>query len=325
MIKKFLKKVFDPLQYLFWRMQIGALFACPPLWGFALKRSVNASSSRRSWIKTFFWLAVQAPYVLFLYLRGKVKKRIELGRMTLPVTLRCTLNCDKCVARVPDLKSSRDISLDELRRDLESLFACVDYIYLLEISGGEAFLHPDLDEIIRLCAKPGKVNHIRVHTNATVMPNEKLLAALRETKVSVQISGYPQALQPNVEQLKDVLKKNGIFILHEFRSCWFDCGDFGQRQAGSEQRRFSVCIQRLLVPFCDGKLHFCSESVLLMKEERIPDCKEDYVDLRSTDPAEFRRQWKRMLKKRSISACSHCLGCTYKSPKIPVAVQRERD
>jgi len=60
-----------------------------------------------------------------------------------------------------------------------------------------------------------------------------------------------------------------------------------------------------------------------MEEGFLPDCGEDYIDLRTTDPAAFREQYRKLLKKRVVSACSYCLGDTYMTPQIPVAVQRE--
>jgi len=61
---------------------------------------------------------------------------------------------------------------------------------------------------------------------------------------------------------------------------------------------------------------------MLIEEGRIPDCKEDYIDLRATSPAAFRGQWQKLLEKQTLSACSYCLGHTYKSPRAPVAEQR---
>jgi len=321
---KFFKRVADPFVYLFWRAQIGILRACPPLCGVVIELGMNADRSRRLWIRTLFRVAVRAPRAVFLHLRDVKEKRVVLPRISVGVTTRCTLNCDKCIARIPELKIHRDIPAQVLVRDLRSLFSCVAQIYDLNISGGEAFLHPDLDVIIRACGESGKAGALDVTTNGTVIPAAKVLEALRETKASVRITRYPPALQPNVEQLKHLLKENGIPYVHEVGEFWFDTGTLGQAQSGSAKRRFSVCSQQLCLPYFDGKLYVCNASLALIEGGFTPERSDEYIDLRAVSPAEFRGQWRKLRKKRVISACSYCLGCSYEAPKVPVAVQRAR-
>ena len=318
----FLKKAASPFEHLFWRAQIRLLRACPPLLGVASKVSLNAYKSRKIWIKTLLHVAAQVPHTVLQHWHNKRGKRIVIPRISIPVTTRCTLNCDKCAVHIPDLKCCRDIPTDILLNDIRSLLSCVDNIYDISLSGGEVFLHPDLDAIVRTCDMPDKVDSINVVTNGTVIPDAKTLAALRDAKVIVKITRYSEALQPHVEKLKSILKENQVSYIHTSGAYWNDIGSFGQRKAGSEKRRFSICVQQLCYPLYNGKLHLCLESATLMEEGLVPDCKEDYIDLRATCPAAFREQFEKLLKRRAISACSYCLGHTYKSPRVPVAEQR---
>ena len=319
----FFENAVDPFKRLFWRAQIRILRACPPLAGVVSKVNLGAAYSRRVWLKTLFQTAAQAPGALFLHGRNQREGRIVAARVTLFITTRCTLSCDKCIAHVPDRASRGDIPLQELARDIRCLLSCVDHIYDVFLTGGETLLHPDLDEIIRICVDSGKVSHVSVPTNGTVLPEAKTLAALRNPKVTVKISRYPAVLQPDADTLKSLLRENGIRFTHASGAFWFDTGD-GRLQAGSEKRRFSVCLQQLCFFCFHGKLHVCSEGAFLVEAGLAPDCKEDYIDLRSVSPAAFQGEWRALLKKRTLSTCSHCLGHTYKSPKVPVAVQRKK-
>ena len=323
MKKGLLKKTFDPLVYLFWKTQISILRTFPPVCGVVSKYSLGAANSPRVWVKTLFQLVAGTPRALFEHGRNKRRRRVVLARVTFLVTTRCTLNCDKCLTYIPDIKHHADIPFGDMAKDLESLLAGVDYIYAFIFTGGEAFLHPDLDRIIRLCADSGKVGGISVQSNGTVVPGAKLLAALRETKALVKISNYP-GVQPNVEKVKRVLEENGISYTHISGTHWDDSGSFGQLQAGSQEKRFAICVQQLCMPCFNGKLHRCATAAILMEEGRIPDCGDEYVDLRKSDPAAIGAQWNELMKKRALTACSYCLGMTYRSPKIPVAVQRAR-
>ena len=180
MKKKFLKKMAEPFEFLFWKAQIGILRSCPPMVGVVSGFSMGAANSPRLWMRTLRRIAVQAPRAVARHGRDRREKRVVLSRVTIVVTMRCTLNCDKCVVMVPDLTIPKDIPLDVLLDDLRALFACVDKIYTLTISGGEALIHPKLDEIIRFCAGSGKINDIILQSNGTVIPNERVLAALKE-------------------------------------------------------------------------------------------------------------------------------------------------
>ena len=314
-------KLTDPFVRLFWKTQISALRACPPLCGVVSRATFNAYQNRRLYLKGLLPLAAQVPRALLLHRRDKREGRVVLPRISVIVTTRCTLNCDKCLGHCPDM-ADRDAPADDLVRDLESLFACVYYIYDIVITGGETLLHPNLDRIIRVCAESGRAGNVSVITNGTVFPDARTLAALRETKATVKISRYPQALQPDAEQLKALLEDNGVRYFHEIGTTWVDTGALGQPKDGSPAQRFSLCVLKLGFVCCWGKLHLCGESAVLMEEGLIPDCEEDYINLRNITPAAFRAQLRGLLKKTVVSACSYCLGQTYQTPKIPVAVQR---
>jgi len=316
------KKAVDPFVGLFWRTQISILRACPPLAGVVSKNGMGAENSGKLWLKTLVRTAMKAPQAAALHLRDVHRGHVVLSRVSIPVTTRCTLNCDKCIVHVPDLKKQADMPTDDLLRDICSLLACVDHVYTILLGGGEAFLHPDLDKIIRCCAASGKVSDINVQSNGTLVPNEHILAALKKANATVKISRYDPAIQPSVEKLKSALRKNGIPFTHESGTTWRDIGASGQKKEGSEQQRFRICIQQLCLPYLHGKLHLCAQSAILMEEGHIPEYKEDYIDLRAVSPDVFREQWKSISGKRVIAACSYCLGDTYKTPKIPVAAQR---
>jgi len=303
-------------------MQIGILRGCPPLCGVVIKFSMGAANSPALWIKTLFRIAVRTPGALLIHFRNKWQSRVTLSHVGIIATTRCTLKCDKCLGHIPDMKSHVDIPASDLVSDLQSLFACVDYIYNIVLSGGEAFLHPGLDEIIRACAESGKISDISVQSNGTVIPDMKVLTALREAGATVKISRYPETLQPDVEKLKQLLRESGIRYTHQSGTFWNDMGGFGQWQEGAARRRFSVCPQQLCHSFVKGKFFLCCKSAVLLEEGVVPDCEEDYIDVRATGSAAFEGQLRKLFKTRTLVACSYCLGNTYNSSRVPVAVQR---
>ena len=317
-----LEKATDPLRLLFWKTQLNILRACPPLCSIVTTGSLGAANSRAVWLKTLLRLSAQAPRALAEHLRNEKQGRSVLSRVTLVVTTYCNLRCDKCIQHIPDFKRHRHFPAQVLAGDLEALFACVDHLYAIVICGGEVFLYRELDQVLQACAASGKIGDISVATNGTIIPDAKTLAALRESKARVNISRYDPALQPDVERLKAVLKENGIPYSHESSTVWHDTGGFERMEDGLERRRYSACATSICNPLLDGQLHLCGKSAL-MAEGMVPDCPDDYIDLRARPTrAAFREQWRKLLKRRTLSACSYCLGDAYFSPKVPVAVQR---
>jgi len=312
------------VKHLFWRAQISILRAFPPLSGVVSTVSMGAANSRRVWLKTFFLMLFRVPMALLSHLRNKCTNRVVLSRISVPVTTRCTLHCDKCAAHVPDLAQPHDVPAEQLIADAKALFFCVDHVYATIFSGGEAFLHPQLDEIIMTYASFNRSSSTSVQTNGTLLPNAKVIAALKATNATVKISNYPSQLQPNVEQLKSQLREHGIRFTHASGTFWCDVGQLGVAQSGCAKRRFSTCIQQLCLPYYKGNLHLCGESFILLEENQANIPPQDYINLHTSTPQTFAKQLRQLLRKRHIKACDYCLGYTCDALKIPIAEQRER-
>jgi len=283
-MKKLFKKAADPFVGWFWALQIYILRAFPPFLGLVSRISLNANKSRRIWLATLFRAAWLMPRAVAQHVSNLMKKRVVIARMSVAVTTRCTLFCDKCAAHVPDFPTWH-LPREELLADMQFLLSCVDYIYDINISGGEAFLHPNLDEVIRLLTGSGKVGDVNITSNGTVIPSEKILSALRDEQITVKISRYDPALQPNVEKLKAIFEEQGIPYIHDIGSYWYDAGDLSQPLEGSAKRRFRICTQQLCMPYWDGKLHLCTESAYF--QYKYPEKSAgDYIDLRTANGTE---------------------------------------
>jgi len=323
-MKQLSKKLSEPFVRLFSRVQINIIYACPSLCGIVSKVTFNSYQNRGLFIKRSLSVAAQVPRAIARNWHDKREKRLVLPRVCFIVTTRCTLKCDKCLAHVPDLGSQRDVPMDEMLADIRAFLSCVDFVYSLCIGGGEPLLHPDLDKIIRFCADSGKIGNIVVSTNGTIIPDEKILAAMQDAKVRVNLSEYPASLQPNLERIKAVLDEYGIyhFVIPAANNFWIDSDSFGPLKEGSPAQRFSDCFCRLYYVYLAGRLHPCCQSAFLTFDGRIQACEGDYINVRNVSPATFREQIKALRTKESIAACAYCMGSNYKSPIVPPAVQR---
>ena len=319
------QKIISPFLYIFWMFQIRILLAFPLLVGSISVVSDNAAVSSKTWLQKFCFLLKKLPETMLKHYHSKREGYVILPRVGVPVTLRCTLNCDKCDAHIPDIVNPTDINVDRLIDELELFFSQVDYVSCMVFTGGEAFLHPHLDRILRFCAETNKVGNIRLQTNGTLLPtNKELFAVLKDKNITVMITDYGRHLQPNVDKLKNILLNKGIAFTHTGTAFWCDTGEFCKKQEGSAKRRYRTCTQRLFMTYFDGKLYPCCKSNISIEYGGLKDCDEDFISLNEVEPYKIAEYLKKLRKKPVLHSCSYCLGTTYNSPRIPVAVQRKK-
>ena len=125
-----LKKAAEPFRDLFWKTQVRVMRTFPSFSGFISKHGMGAQNSRGVWVKTLGMALLQVPRFCLTDYRDRRNGQVILPRVSFLTTLRCTLNCDKCVALIPDLTIPRDMKLEAVIADLEKLFLCVDKIQI---------------------------------------------------------------------------------------------------------------------------------------------------------------------------------------------------
>jgi hypothetical protein len=87
----------------------------------------------------------------------------------------CNLNCPVCFADSSPTRTSQR-SLTEIERMLEALVASEGEPDLVQISGGEPTIHPDILEILRL-AKSKPIRHLMLNTNGVRIARDKAFVA----------------------------------------------------------------------------------------------------------------------------------------------------
>jgi uncharacterized radical SAM superfamily Fe-S cluster-containing enzyme len=112
------------------------------------------------------------------------------GGLRLPIfslTNNCNLKCPICFTHNrPDLIYNK--SLDELEKLLDIIEAEKQGLDLLNLTGGEPTLHPQLGEILERCARRS-FRRISMNSNGLVLgKNRKLAEKLKETGVQVILS-----------------------------------------------------------------------------------------------------------------------------------------
>lgn len=240
-----------------------------------------------------------------IWFRQKVLGKFEIPYLEVFITTKCNLRCEKCSSCIPYLKAHRDWSKEQFISDLEAVLEKTDRLYRLKLHGGEVFLNPDLPAIIEYVKKQKKILSVRLTTNGTVIPDQKILEVLRGSRVVVQISDYPLE-NTKRDQLVRLLEKNRIRYVCLRDQVWQDMGDFSLRSSS----RYELCSIRRCTSMYDGRIHVCSRAAVMREEWKtggmgIPV---------HTDRRSFRRAMRRLYKKKDDDACMHCDGDTEFAP-----------
>ncbi len=257
-----------------------------------------------------------------------VGKGLHLPRLDVVVTTRCTLKCRHCSSLMPYYKKPSDADPSRLMRALDRILSCVDQIAHVELLGGEPFLDTNLPAVAQQLLDSGKVLHIDVVTNGTVVPPEKELVALKHDRISVVIDDYGR-LSKKVRPLCAVLKKQGIDFRVNRHWAWADLGGFKSRGRSPQQREklFARCNFNSCAELLDGRLYRCPRSSHGTQTGTIPDYPSDSVDILAgpRDKNSLRKKLKAFYYgKKSIRACDHCRGNTSDSLTLDPAEQNNR-
>jgi len=105
------------------------------------------------------------------------------------ITSACNLSCPICLKQ---FSQPFELTVDEFAAILDNLFQCERAINVINLSGGEPFLHPELAELLRLAADKG-VTQVTISTNGLLLlDNKELRMRIRESGaiVALQFDGF---------------------------------------------------------------------------------------------------------------------------------------
>lgn len=121
----------------------------------------------------------------------------------------CNLNCKYCLNFNPFAKKYYVREWNELVRDVDLFFSCVDHIMLFHVSGGEPMLYMHLMNLIEYIDKNygDRIDTLRTVTNGTVVPDDDMCRRLAQCKVEVAIDDYRDAVPHYKDQFEKLIGK----------------------------------------------------------------------------------------------------------------------
>lgn len=274
-------------------------------------------------IKGILWRLAQLGHLSKI--QNIPQEALHLERLNIVVTKRCTLNCRHCSSLMPFYNNPHDCDTELLLESIERILACIDFIYHVEVLGGETFMNRDLPLIIKKLTQSKNILQIDIITNGTIVPRQDLLDYLKHDNICVVVNDYgPLSNKKNL--LLDALNKAGIKNRQNKHWAWSDLGTFEPRhrcEAGLtslfQKCNFNKCSELL-----DGMLYRCPRSSHGTNTGLIPKYTADFFNV--MDLSVKTDILKKCLRAffhniQFIHACDHCNGNTDDSLNLIPAEQ----
>ena len=264
-------------------------------------------------------------YAIFMmYSRNK----LCLTNLSVTVTERCTLRCEKCLGFMPHMTNPKHFTLQDIETELTTLFNTVDYVSSLAINGGDAMCNPECYEIIEVIGEQyltDKIGTIELYTNAIIIPNERFLEMLKRHNVYFRFTDYGSQARQRIEEILPLLSKWGIRYDHVKFAQWCDMG-YPQESNGlygdeAWQKHFTTCDRRSCQTIEGGKFYYCGQ---VIGADKVGYClieESDYFDMTaaSINKKELLEFTLGYSEKGYLSYCKKCNGGFNTNKKMVVA------
>lgn len=178
----------------------------------------------------------------------------------------CNLKCRNCLNFNPFAKQFYVREWEDLVKDVDLFFSCVDRIMLFHISGGEPLLYKHTAELAEYIDRHygDRIDTLRMVTNGTLVPKEEVFEKLSHCRIEITVDDYREAVprfKNRFEQLIGKLNEYHIKYYINKAESWIDLApertDYSgwtEEQLEKHRERCSQSWQELR----DGKLYSCN-------------------------------------------------------------------
>jgi organic radical activating enzyme len=259
----------------------------------------------------------------------KHKNIVHIFQSDVLVTEKCSLNCSHCNMFMPHYEFPIHRELDTIISDIDSYFKIVDYVSVFHLVGGEPFLYPNIENVIKHLLENyiTKIDKLIITTNGTILPKDGIIKLLKDNDVILSVSDYSDKLEfvkSKITKVLDVYKSNNInhYVRNEIE--WYDFGDLRVKKnlpTNDLIKHFDSCT----APFRglnDGKFYYCHLNTSAVRTKLFPLSENDYVDINTISKEELLKFDLGYTDLGYITFCDNCNGCNT-GIKIPVSYEKQ--
>jgi radical SAM protein with 4Fe4S-binding SPASM domain len=220
-------------------------------------------------------------------------------------------------------KYKKTPSKERICKDIDRVMEAVDSFGVVNIFGGEPFLHPHISAIVRHALCKDNFGAVIVNTNGALNMADEQIEGFNNGRVRLAFSNYGGQLEKwqddkIIENFKKTEKMGIIVKMHNKLPSWNIPRTFYREENDIKTliARKSVCGVVFLYIF-DGKVYPCDKAMFLRAVE-LADYKNDYIDIDSKkNHMELKEAIAKLMSKKYYESCAHCndkyLGLTDKA------------
>lgn len=170
------------------------------------------------------------------------KDQVYFSSISFLPSTACNLDCRYCLNFNPFAKQFYVREWEELVRDVDRFFSCVDRIMLFHISGGEPMIYKHTADLALYIDKNygERIDTLRMVTNGTIVPKDEVLEKLSRCRLEVTVDDYREAVPRFAErfdQLISKLEEYGIQYYINKADSWIDLGPEKTDYSGWSEER----------------------------------------------------------------------------------------
>jgi|29_taG_2_1085357.scaffolds.fasta_scaffold00352_7 organic radical activating enzyme len=127
--------------------------------------------------------------------------------LTIVINQKCTLKCKFCYSYTNHYVDDKrlNFSLERILHDIDVFFDAVDGVKLIPLIGGEVFMHPDLNKIVKHILTKENFGLLNVTTNGICKMTEEDLDGFQNDRLQMVFSNYTDSVS---EKQKELYYKN---------------------------------------------------------------------------------------------------------------------
>lgn len=265
-----------------------------------------------------FFIIEEFLSVYYLYKYNKV----YFSSISFLPSTACNLNCKNCLNFNPFAKQFYVREWEDLKKDVDLFFSCVDRIMLFHVSGGEPMVYKHTADLIEYIDRSygDRIDTLRTVTNGTIVPKDEVLEKLSKCNVEVTVDDYRDAVPRFNDRFDELVRKLEEYHIKYYinkADSWIDLApdktDYSGWTDEQLEKHRSECSQSWQ-ELRDGKLYSCNYAAYatvagIAGEQDVEEAYDlrEYASDKAKELIEFRLGY---TTKGYTNFCKKCRGFT---------------
>ena len=278
----------------------------------------NYSSAKKELIKKglleFEDFCNSQTFVSEWYLKNK--QELCVIKTDIFITSLCSLKCKDCMMQIPYFKEYKTSDFETVKQTVDNYFATVDYVFDMDIVGGEPFLNDDIINILQYIDKKyrSKIAYLGVITNGTIIPSDKDMLSLKDMNIGISLSDYSLKLNNTLrEKIEGFINKCDEYNIKIYQNTNIDWFDFGFRThrynySGDALKMHAQICNPVCHMIYNNKFYYCGVAWAAEKSGYTNEDFNNCVDLTKTDKDSLYYCSIGRNEKGYLNACACCGG-----------------